>query len=303
MVGMRHASPDTKPAAIEVPAFEADGNLLALLPREALAHAGGSDGKDSRRHARADFKVVIVGENQDFSILAAEIKGAWRRRETPGGQSSKAGSGRPSDELVTYLIAAANPGLDHGAATAPFTALIARFGRALRRATSVAGEDLISKALEQSTDIGALVQLLRSTAPLLSAEQEIEPQLVGKIASLEAEDALIQQVGGLKDAKWVGAYLSINPKSVAAKARRNELLAITRGDRNLYPAFQFRNGGVLPGIREILEVLPLTNGWSRLSFLLSPDPGLDDRSPIDAFASDPDAALELARNADVQGAA
>lgn len=287
---------------IEVPAFEADGNLLALLPREVLANAGGNHGRDNRRLARADFKVVVVGENRDFSTLAAEIKGAWHLHGTPGGGATKTDTGHLSDNLVTYLIAAANPGLAAGGADAAFVALIARFGRALRRATSVAGEDLISKALGQSTDVGALVQLLRSTAPLLSAEQEIEPQLVGKIASLEAEDALIQQAGGLKDAKWVGAYLSINPKSVAAKARRNELLAITRGDRNLYPAFQFGNGRVRSGIREILEVLPLTNGWSRLSFLLSPDPGLDDRSPIEAFESDPDATLEIARNADVQGA-
>jgi hypothetical protein len=156
--------------------------------------------------------------------------------------------------------------------------------------------------LERSTDIGAVVEFLRSTAPLLSAEQDIDPQLKGSIASLEAEDALIQRAGGLKDPKWVGDYLSISPKSVAAKARRNELLAISRGDRNLYPAFQFKNGQIVPGVRELLGVLPLTNGWSRLSFLLSPDQGLDDRSPIAAFETDPEAALEVARNADTQGA-
>jgi hypothetical protein len=183
------------------------------------------------------------------------------------------------------------------------TALITRFGRALSRAASIAGDDLIYKALERSTDIGAIVEFLRSTAPLLSAEEEIDPQLEGGIASLEAEDALIRLAGGLKDANWVGEYLSINPKSVAAKARRNELLAISRGDRNLYPAFQFRNGQVVLGIRELLEVLPLTNGWSRLSYLLTKVPGLGDLSPIEAFAADRDAALELARNADLQGAA
>lgn len=114
---------------------------------------------------------------------------------------------------------------------------------------------------------------------------------------------LIAQAGGIKDAKWVAAYLGITPKSVAAKARRNELLAISQGDRNFYPTFQFRNGGVVPGVRELLEVLPLTNGWSQLSFLLSPDPGLDDRSPIEAFETDPEAALEVARTMDTQGAA
>ena len=301
---MAHSSSHPEPASVEVPAFETDGNLLALLPRETLTRIGRNAGKGGQRHARADIKIVVVGENRDFSTLAAEIKGAWHLREAaddrPGHVTGRSSRGH----VVTYLLASAiDLGLPAGSANAAVTALIVRFGRALSRAATIAGEDLIYKALERPTDIGAVVEFLRSTAPLLSAEQVIDPQLGGSIASLEAEDTLIRRAGGLKDAKWVGEYLSINPKSVAAKARRNEILSISRGDRNLYPAFQFKNGQVVAGLRELLEVLPLTNGWSRLSFLLSPDPGLDDRSPIEAFEADPEAALEVARNADTQGAA
>ncbi len=290
--------------SVEVPAFETDGNLLALLPREALTQIGRTGGEGAQRHARADIKIVVVGENRDFSVLAAEIKGAWLLHEASGTRPGSGAHNTSLDHLLTYLVASAfDTALPLRAGGTAVTALIARFGRALSRAATIAGEDLIYKALERPTDIGAVVEFLRSTIPLLSAEQDIDPQLGGSIASLDAEDALIQRAGGLKDAKWVGEYLSISPKSVAAKARRNELLAISRGDRNLYPAFQFKNGQIVPGIRELVAVLPLTNGWSRLSFLLSPDPGLDDRSPVQAFETDPDAALEVARNADTQGAA
>ncbi|MGE4341412.1 MAG: hypothetical protein AB7E55_36520 [Pigmentiphaga sp.] len=247
---------------------------------------------------------MVVGENRDFSVLAAEIKGAWLLHEASGARPVHTAHGSPLDPSIAFLVASAiGPVPQFKAGGTAVAALIARFGRALSRAATIASEDLIYKALGRSTDIGAVVELLRATAPLLAAEEDIDPQLSSSIASLEAEEALIQRAGGLKDADWVGKYLSIIPKSVAAKARRNELLAISRGDRNLYPAFQFENGGVIPGVRELLEVLPLTNGWSRLSFLLAPDPGLDDRSPIDAFKTDREAALEVARTADIQGAA
>ncbi|MEO6784257.1 MAG: hypothetical protein ABI407_22035 [Bradyrhizobium sp.] len=182
-------------------------------------------------------------------------------------------------------------------------ALISRLVRAVTRAAEVADDDLVHQALERPSDMGAIVELLRSTLPLLSAEREIDPELAASVAALEAEDGLVRLAGGLKDTKWVAGYLAISPKSVAAKARRNELLAIARGDRNLYPTFQFRDGRVIPGVREILQALPLANGWSRLSFLLTSDPGLDDRSPLAAFTADPEAVLALASNTDVQGAA
>ena len=120
---------------------------------------------------------------------------------------------------------------------------------------------------------------------------------------MRSRDELIRRAGGLKTATWVADYLAISPKSVAAKARRGEVLALTRGDRNLYPAFQFQDGQVLPGLRELLGALPLTNGWSQLSFLLTPDPGLGDRSPLEAFRTDREAVLAVAASADRQGAA
>jgi len=182
-------------------------------------------------------------------------------------------------------------------------ALVSRLTRALTRAAGVAGADLVHQALERPSDMGAIIDLLRSTLPLLSAERELDPELETGVAALQAEDDLIRRAGGLRETKWVADYLAISPKSVTAKARRNALLAIARGDRNLYPAFQFMDGQIIPGVREILQALSLTNGWSRLSFLLTPDPGLDDRTPLDAFHTDRGAVLTLAAGADTQGAA
>lgn len=295
---MTHALPTRSPSSLEVPAFETDDSLLALLPKDIVNRGARAPGAGAK-----DIEIVVVGESHDFSVLAAEIKSAWAhlselRSSPPDPRLTR------QEPLITYLLALALASHPRVEATSPaLTALIGRLARAISRATTVAGDDLILRALKQPTDIGSVVELLRSTVPLLSAEQEIDPTLGGALASLEGEEDLVRRAGGLKDTDWVAKYLSIHPKSVAAKARRNELLAVTRGDRNLYPAFQFRGGTVIPGVREILAVLPLRNGWSRLSFVLTPDPGLDDRSPIEAFETDPEATLSLAAAADVQGAA
>jgi len=292
---MTQVSASRSGSSLEVPAFETDDSLLAVLPKDVVTRA--------RRAGSKDIEIVVVGESPDFSVLAAAIKGAWT--QLSASQSPPAGTRSDAREsLVIYALALALAGHSRAKPDAPaLIALIGRLARAISRAMTVAGDDLIHKALEQPTDVGSIVEFLRATVPLLSAEQEIDPQLGGALASLEGEKDLVRRAGGLKDSDWVAKYLSINPRSVAAKARRGELLAVTRGDRNLYPAFQFGDGTVRPGIRDILAVLPLRNGWSRLSFLLTPDPGLDDRSPIDAFATDPETTLVLAGAADTQGAA
>jgi hypothetical protein len=242
-----------------------------------------------------DVDIVIVGQSPGSTALVAELKSAARRRDVAPTRSRHASDFPHVDRPVRLSHGEA----DHSTGAPAVAALLSRLSRALTR---VAGDDLVHRALERPSDMGAVIDLLRSALPLLSAERELDTELGTQIAALEAEDDLIQRAGGLKDAKWVAEYLGISPKSVAAKARRNELLAITRGDRNLYPAFQFQDGQVVPGLREILQTLPLANGWSRLVFLLTPDPGLDDRTPLDAIRADRDAVLALAAGADTQGA-
>ena len=76
---MRQSGTNHEPASLEVPAFETDGNLLALLPREAVARIGRSAGKGTGRGARTDIKIIVVGENHaennSFSLLRLGVKG------------------------------------------------------------------------------------------------------------------------------------------------------------------------------------------------------------------------------------
>lgn len=286
MKPMTLAAPARPASSMTIPAFEAEGNLLALVPKAALADL---------HIALTDIQFVVVGQSAGSTALVAELSSAWEQLRTVQRRGRRAY--RSTDRTARDVMTP--PDMDRMTATA---ALVSRLTRALTRVAGVAGDAFVHQALERPSDMGSIIELLRSALPLLSAERELEPELEAGIAALEAEDDLIRRAGGLRETKWVAQYLAISPKSVAAKARRNELLAIARGDRNLYPAFQFRDGQVVPGLREVLQALPLTNGWSRLSFLLTPDPGLDDRTPLEALQTGRDAVLTLAASADAQGA-
>lgn len=284
MMTMTQLAATRHPAPVTIPAFEAGGNLLALLPKAALGR---------ERH----IDIVVMGANAGSKALVAELKSL--------SSSSAAASKRAHEGFRSFdidLIVCTHPDQDHEPSATALTALLSRLQRALQRIAGAASDESVHRALGRSSDMGVVIDLLRSTLPLLSAEQELDPELGDQLASLAAEEDLIRRAGGLKDTKWVADYLAISPKSVAAKARRDELLALTRGDRNLYPAFQFQDGQVISGLRQLLHALPLANGWSRLSFLLTPDPGLDDRSPIGALGTDREAVMALAAGVDTQGA-
>lgn len=123
-----------------------------------------------------------------------------------------------------------------------------------------------------------------------------------ELSWLADDGSLVQRAGGMMDRESVAAYLAISPEIVAAMARRGEPVTLPQGERDFHPAFQFQGCRVIPGIRELLEVLLLTDGWSQTAFLLTPDPGLDDRTPIEAFGKDRETVMALAASMDTQGA-
>ena len=64
------------------------------------------------------------------------------------------------------------------------------------------------------------------------------------------------------------------PVSKQAVSQRQSLLALTTGSgRVVYPAFQFDGRSVVPGVADVLRVLPedLVSRWTVASWLVSPD--------------------------------
>lgn len=110
--------------------------------------------------------------------------------------------------------------------------------------------------------------------------------------------------GLLLDSTAAGLRLdptAIDPKAVAAKARREEkIFAAWDGHHFHYPAFQF--DGLRPPrfwTGELIKVLPRnrdgTVGLEAVLWMLSPDLAFDGRSAADLFVVQPERVIEEAR--------
>jgi Protein of unknown function (DUF2384) len=95
-------------------------------------------------------------------------------------------------------------------------------------------------------------------------------------------------LGAFYDVEGVRTLLSRNGRQISKQAvsKRRGLLALTTGSgRVVYPRFQFSDGAPLPGLDAVLAALPepLVSRWTVASWLVSPQPALDDERPIDVL--------------------
>jgi hypothetical protein len=166
------------------------------------------------------------------------------------------------------------------AATDPLREAFRRraMGAVERMAREAPSEALVA-ALAASTDTGTLARATADQA-VSEALRRLDP-LAGAIArGAEVKARLAEQAGGLLSAETVGQLLGITRAAVDKRRATGKLLAVrVRSDWH-YPACQFRDGEVLPGISDILARMDEATGWSVLAFLLAEDDGLDLRTPL-----------------------
>ena len=78
--------------------------------------------------------------------------------------------------------------------------------------------------------------------------------------------------------------LGVSRETVRKKVERKQILALPKGESDrVFPAFQFQDGAVAPGVREVLEHLNTDSPFVALSFFLSRSPSFGNKSVIDAL--------------------
>lgn len=153
---------------------------------------------------------------------------------------------------------------------------------AIERMAREASLESLADAMAAATDTGTVARALAEQAAT-DALQRLEP-LAGAIArGAEVRAGLAEAAGGMLSADEVGKALGISRQAVDKRRTAGKLLAVrVRGDWH-YPAIQFHDGEVLPGIEAVVAGMPEASPWSVLDFLLAPDGALDGRSPIAAL--------------------
>lgn len=111
------------------------------------------------------------------------------------------------------------------------------------------------------------------------------------IAALVAEAYLPKrwelddEVGPFFETSGVCERLGVTRQRVHALANQGRLLKVMTTDHvAFYPAFQFDGREPVHGLREVLaEFAEAEDPWMVATWFISPDPGLDGRSPIQAL--------------------
>jgi hypothetical protein len=193
---------------------------------------------------QVDWRRTVVVSDQD------EETRVTRRRRTHGDVGTGASRQMTVTELAGYL-----DGLN---------------GNAQRLVLTIGGElqlrDPHGAALAAVDDPGLLAR-----------------EVAGRI--LSSARAWVEHLGPMYDVDGVATLLSRDGVALSKQAvhKRRNLLALKTGSgRVVYPAFQFTSNGVLAGLEQVLEAVPATlvSPWTLASWLMSPDPDLDQDTPV-----------------------
>ncbi len=177
----------------------------------------------------------------------------------------------------------------------------------MARATSAVSVDAILRdRLIASVD--RIVHLMGATAKAEAARSPDVPSLVlslvrglpttevddlalkdSIVATAEFKRRMLTGAGGALTASQVREVLGHKSLQAVYKAvKERRLLMVEDNGQQLFPAFQFHEGSVLPAVPALLEAAPDTDGWGILQFLVSGDQGLGEQWPLALIKGGPD---------------
>jgi hypothetical protein len=116
------------------------------------------------------------------------------------------------------------------------------------------------------------------------AEATRDPLAPARARAAARRTQLLETAGGTLEREEVMARTRVSHQTVSNWRRAGTILALPRGMRDfVYPACQFTETGLLPGLADVLRASSLKDPWSRLGMLLTPSDRLGGRSPLDAL--------------------
>jgi hypothetical protein len=151
-----------------------------------------------------------------------------------------------------------------------------------RIAQSVDDRDL-RKALNDDTDREVLAALgLTQTGTPSKYAAATDPLAAARARGEQAKRDLLAVQGDLLSTADVATRLGCDLADVEARRRRGLLIALpdVHGSRG-FPAWQFKDDGLLPGLEDVLGSIGVRSPWSQAAFFFSGDIRLDWRTPLE----------------------
>jgi hypothetical protein len=142
----------------------------------------------------------------------------------------------------------------------------------------------VAVALEAPTDVGTLAYVV-SAAAATSAIAQLDPEAALLAEGAKLKSDLLERAGGTLGVGQVAGLLRVSRQAVDKRRKAGKLIAVPAGQDYVYPACQFTDEGIVPGLDKSLEAMPIRDPWMRLEWLLTEDDALEGMSPLAALKS------------------
>lgn len=165
----------------------------------------------------------------------------------------------------------------------------------LRRRAMQALTEAIARALDSASEetLAAIVGAQDAREALAIAPRDLAPPPPERLAAERAARArtaafraeLAARAGGMYARAELAELLGVTPAAIDKQRQRRQILGVPYGTETRYPAAQFRDGGVVPGLKPVLDALGDMNPWGQLQLLTAPLDGFDAEGTGGAGAS------------------
>jgi hypothetical protein len=153
----------------------------------------------------------------------------------------------------------------------------------VERLASTIDEPRLKAALEADTDAAVLTALgliQDPTVPTSTAAPD--PLAAARARGEQAKRDILAAQGYLLHTYEVAERLELTQGAVRLRRESGRLVALPLDDGTwVFPAWQFTDHGLLPGLEDVLRSLTASDAWSRILFLQSGDPYLNGQTPLE----------------------
>ena len=147
------------------------------------------------------------------------------------------------------------------------------------------------KSVSAATDIGVLATALSNNIALEElAEADPFAGAVGR--ALDHKRSLIKEAGEMLTTGQVEVLLNVSRQAIDKRRKAAKIFGLLVNKAWVYPAFQFANDDVLPGMEIVLSTLADTDQWVVLDLLLAKDEAFGRRSLLDVIRKNDVATLK-----------
>ena len=163
----------------------------------------------------------------------------------------------------------------------PVKQMVERGKKTIETVLTRAGSKGANSLQTTTNEVTYLMGTVRLAIEALGSDKTEEQLSKARLRGLKRMAELRKAAEPVLETGEVCALLGMSRETIRKKVDRKQILALPKGGDRVFPAFQFKEGDVLPGMAEVLQALESDSPFLALSFLLSRNADLNGRTALD----------------------